>query len=238
MIVRISGLDVYYEVTGEGKDIVLLHGWGSNGEIFKDIVNHLNNNYRVWTIDLPGFGNTPLNRPFKVFDYMALLREFLVENNIIDPIILGHSFGGRVLIKYASSFHVSKIVLVDSAGIKPKRGIRYYFNVYLYKILKRLRVKTNMGSSDFKNASDDLRKTLTLVVNEDLKNDMRQIKSNTLIIWGEDDEVTPLKDGRVMEGLIKNSGLAIIPKSKHFPFIDNRPYFLLVLDSFLSSDTL
>ena len=236
---KIDVLDIplNYEEYGSGKNIILLHGWGTSLKSFENVIDHLSNNYHVWAIDWPGFGNSDEPpRSYGIIDYMAVLRKFITLKEIDNPIIVGHSFGGRVAIKYASSFDVEKMVLVDSAGIKPKRNLWYYIRIYLFKLLKLLHIKLNLGSVDYKASSNLMKGTLSKVVNEDLKTDMESIRCPTLLIWGENDLVTEISDGKTMEGIIKNSGLAIIPSSGHYPFLDNPAYFLLVLDSFLSSD--
>ena len=232
---KIDNIEINYKTIGDGKNIILLHGWGSSIEIFNELITHLKDRYCVWAIDFPGFGNSEEpKRVYGVIDYMACLRLFIRENKIEDPIILGHSFGGRVAIKYANYYDIDRLILVDSAGIK-KRSVRYYYKVFLYKLLKKLGINKDMGSEDYKNASDMMKKILIKVVNEDLKKEIRNIKCETLIIWGKNDLITKSSMGKKMSKLIDNSGLVIIPNAGHFSFIDNKSYFNLVLDSFLAS---
>ena len=80
-----------------------------------------------------------------------------------------------------------------------------------------------------------MRAILSKVVNEDLKNVMPLIKAPTLLIWGENDTATPLKDAKIMEKIIPNAGLVSFPGCGHYSFLDNPMGFSAVLQSFLKS---
>ena len=108
---------VYFEKTGSGNPIILLHGWGVDISIFDSITNMLKTKYTVYAIDLPGFCKSEEpDIPYNLDDYVELLYQFIVDLDIYNPILLGHSFGGRIAIKFASSYKVNKLILVDSAG--------------------------------------------------------------------------------------------------------------------------
>ena len=200
--------------------------------------------YRIISIDLPGFGfsDTP-NEPWTVNDYSEFLGEIIKYFTDERVILLGHSFGGRVAIKFCSThpLSVEKIVLVDSAGIVPKRQLSYYIKVYSYKVLKRIgsllgiksqKILKNFGSADY-NESGNMKSTFINVVNEDLQEDMKKISSNTAIIWGENDITTPISDAYKIHKFIKGSKLFIINNAGHFCFIDNYVDFINVLNKTL-----
>lgn len=252
--IKIDGLNIHYERVGNdsGRDVVLLHGWGSQLEIFKHIVRKLEPDFRVYALDFPGFGgsNAP-NEEWGVNDYTLFLEAFVKEFNIQNPILMGHSFGGRVAILYSSRNEVNKLVLIDSAGIKPARSFKYYLKVYSFKLSKRIlpvllgKEKANIlieqyrkksGSSDYNAAAGIMRKILVKVVNEDLKRVMPQIKAPTLLIWGENDTAAPVKDARIMEKLIKDSGLVVLKNTGHFSFIEKPGEVNIILDAFLNDD--
>lgn len=224
-----------YKKIGHGKEIIFLHGWGSNKETFDKVCNHIKDDFTCYQIDLPGFGESKIDHAFSLDDYTNMLREFILEQNIENPIILGHSFGGRIAIHYASIYDVKKLILVDSAGVR-KFNLKVFLKIRFYKLLKKLKIKNNLGSIDYKNSSDELKGTMNKIVPIDLRKKMKMINSETLILWGEDDSVTKLSEGRIISKLIKNSILITIPKSKHFPYIENYRFFMLVLNSFLVSD--
>lgn len=168
---------------------------------------------------------------------------------IVNPILLGHSFGGRVGILFASRNSVDKLILVDAAGVKPKRSLNYYLKVYSYKCMKRIIYliygkergnaklsKRVAGSADYRNASMRMRSILSKVVNEDLKSVMPKIKASTLLVWGENDTATPVGDAKIMERLISDAGLVVFPGAGHYSFLDNPRGFAAVIKSFLSID--
>lgn len=169
-----------------------------------------------------------------------------------NPVLLGHSFGGRVGILFASRREVSKLILVDAAGIKPRRKPSYYIKVYSFKLMKMLmklrygaegakkRIeaeRARRGSADYAAASPMMRSILSKCVNEDFKSALPSIKAPTLLIWGENDTATPLGDAKTMERLIPDAGLVSFPGCGHYSFLDNPVQFAAVLRSFLNSNS-
>ena len=185
-----------------------------------------------------------------VEQYTRLIEGMSTQLGLKNPILIGHSFGGRVGILYASRNTVSKLILVDAAGVKPKRSIKYYIKVYSFKMMKHLMrliygnekaaakieaQRTRRGSSDYASASPKMRAILSRCVNEDLQSEMPKIKAPTLLIWGENDTATPMRDARIMERLIPDAGLVSFPGCGHYSFLDNPIQFAAVLKSFLNS---
>lgn len=254
MNISVNDININYRDEGNGDAVVLLHGWGSNIELFGGIFELLTPKYRVIASDMPGFGKSDEPpKAWNVDDYADFIIEFLKTFDIDRVIFLGHSFGGRVIIKMAAvkklPFIIDKIVLVDSAGIRPKRGLKYHAKVRIYKIGKAVlgckpvktffpkaleRYKRKKGSADFNAASDIMKGCLVKTVNEDLTGLLKDIKQETLIIWGENDADTPLSDGKLMEKLIPNSGLVTIKGAGHYSFLDDRYVFDRVLASYLN----
>lgn len=247
--IKINGLNFHYTVAGSGSPVVLMHGWGCNSTTLASIEKVAVENHTVYNVDFPGFGESQEpNEVWGVEKYTQLIEEFVKLENIENPILLGHSFGGRVGILYSSRNQVKKLILVDAAGVKPRRSLKYYFKVYTYKMGKRLmpliygkdgaqkrieEMRAKRGSSDYNNASPMMRAILSKVVNEDLKHCMPKIKAPTLLIWGENDTATPLRDAQIMEKLIPDAGLVSFPGCGHYSFLDNPIQFAAVLRSFL-----
>ena len=125
MIYTYDNLKVNITTKGNGEPVFLLHGWGCNGEIFKSIQEVLATAYTTYSFDFPGFGAS--DEPTAVWgveEYTRMVEQFAKDNCIERPALMGHSFGGRVSIVYASRNAVSRVVLVDAAGIKPKRPFK------------------------------------------------------------------------------------------------------------------
>ena len=248
MIYKYNNKDVFIEVSGEGEAVLLLHGWGCTHEIFQTLATMLSTQYKVYSFDLPGFGaSEEPNDIWGVEEYTQLIEQFVSDNKIDKPSLIGHSFGGRISLLYSSRNTVSQIVLIDAAGIKPKRSWKYYIKIYKYKcakwcckllltkaksdtILNKIRNKS--GSSDYNNASPMMRRILSKVVNEDLKHVMPQIDAPVLLFWGNLDTATPLSDAKYMEKHIKNAGLVIAHGTGHFSFLENPGLFASVIKSF------
>lgn len=236
MQIKIDGVMVNYEKSGAGKDIILLHGWGMDLHTFDNLTRELNEDFTVYQVDLPGFGLSNLPYPFKIDDYVELINEFCCSLKIKEPIILGHSFGGRIALKYASTYKVHKLIIVASPGIKEKFNFIKFIKIRTYKILKKMKINVNMGSKDYKMASPILKQTLVMAVNEDLSLYLSNIKAPTLLIYGQKDNVVPIYIGKKLNNMIKNSGLVIVPNAKHFPYIEKFRYFLIVMKHFLLGD--
>lgn len=255
MNIKIDELNINYEISGEGKQpVILLHGWLCSLETMKPIAQALEKNFKVYNIDLPGFGKSDmLQRPFNTNDFGNFLNSFIKEMKIEKPILIGHSNGGRTIINYAGRKlgNSKKIVLIDSAGIKPKRKISYYIKVYTFKLLKKFltifpdvemfnnireRVLGKFGSSDYKNSSEVLRKTMSTIINEDQTEILKNINVPTLLLWGENDEDTPLTDGKIMEKNIKDSALITIKNAGHFSYLDSLNESTEIIKSFLKEE--
>ena len=248
MIYTYDNLKVNITTKGNGEPVFLLHGWGCNGEIFKSIQEVLATAYTTYSFDFPGFGAS--DEPTAVWgveEYTRMVEQFAKDNGIERPALMGHSFGGRVSIVYASRNAVSRVVLVDAAGIKPKRPFKYYWKVYTFKTLKWLcntflpkakaqaiidKRRKGAGSSDYNNASPIMRAILSKVVNEDLKHLMPSIKAPTLLFWGNLDTATPLSDAKTMEKLIPDAGLVVAHGTGHFSFLENPGLFTAVIKNF------
>ena len=177
-----KNLEINYEVHGTKTPIILLHGWGTNINTFNNLINYLKDDYTVYAIDLPGFGKSNEPKfPFKLDDYVRFLEIYIKELQIENPIILGHSFGGRIAIKYASkNQNISKLILVDSAGIKKRLTLKKKFQIIKYKFLKMYYRKTKnvtkynqlikvSGSPDYASATNVMKGTMIKVIKEDLK---------------------------------------------------------------------
>ena len=180
--------------------------------------------------------------------YTSAIEEFARRLGLVRPSLIGHSFGGRISIMYASRNDVDKVILVDAAGIKPRRSLRYYAKVYSFKTAKHIlpyivgrkradeiidRWRGKAGSSDYKSASPKMRAIMSRVVNEDLKGLLPEIKAPTLLIWGEKDTATPMRDARLMQKLIPDAGLVSYPEAGHYSYLARPAQTRAVIQSFL-----
>lgn len=247
---NICGLRTRVFEVGLGDPIVLLHGWGTNIESFSPIYSDLQNKRKIIALDFPGFGQTDFPpTPWGVGDYtdwlLALLQCLKIEN----ADFLGHSFGGRVGIKLAVTHPkvVNKLILVDSAGVRQfKMGwrnniLKEIANIgkpILYSLPNQMGLKLRwkfykaIGATDYLTAGR-LKETYQKVINEDLEPVLCNISSPTLLIWGEEDRATPLKDGILMSKIIPDSKLVVIKYAGHYPFVDNSSEVNKQIENFL-----
>lgn len=244
----------HFTDNGDGTaTIVLMHGWGCDHSTLASVERTaLACGYRVINVDFPGFGQSEEPEEVWGVEQYTRLIEHLIDSLSLKtpPVLLGHSFGGRVGILYSSRNPVEKLILVDAAGIKPKRTFRYYWKIYTFKTLKQLmylifghdeaerrldKRRAKAGSSDYAGASPMMRRILSKVVNEDLCDRLPMIKAPTLLIWGENDTATPISDARKMEKHIPGAGLVSFAGCGHYSFLDNPGQFAAVLRSFLTA---
>ena len=135
----VDGLEVSYIDIGEGDPVLLLHGWGCTADHWRGVIAALGEEHRVIAADIPGFGGSEEPaEPWNTADYCRFFEHFMKALKIEDPVIIGHSNGGRIAIELAAKGFAKKLILADSAGIKPRRGIGYYAKVYPYKAAKKL----------------------------------------------------------------------------------------------------
>jgi len=250
--IKIKDWDINYEVEGEGEPVVLLHGWLTDLETMRPLTTNLIKTHKVYLVDVVGFGKSSLPKePLNSQDFAEFLKLFLEKLHIENPVLIGHSNGGRIIIHAVGKNMVKakKIVLIDSAGIKPKRTAKYYAKIAIFKTGKLLlnllpntskanefkeKLRGKVGSSDYKASPVVLKDTMKIIVNEDVKKILPNIKVPTLLIWGGLDTATPISDAKLMEKLIPDAGLVEYPYGSHFSYLENIENCKLVLDSFLN----
>lgn len=252
--VEIDGIKINYIRTGSGDPVLVLHGWGASIETVMPIVNTLKQNHTVYAMDLPGFGKSQEPKEvFGSFCYSDIVKEFIDRLIPGKLSLVGHSFGGKLSIIISSKYPeiINKVVLIDSAGIMPKRTFKYHIRVKSFKLLKKLynalvfwedkekrmeKLYKRFGSDDYQNSSGVMRKILVRVVNENLKPILRDIKAPTLLIWGDQDEDTPLYMAEIMEKEIKDSGLVVFEGAGHYSYLDDYNRFTRVMDAFFKPE--
>ena len=239
MKIKIQDVNINYIQYGEGKDILLLHGWGQNIAMMKPLGDNFSNNFRITILDLPGFGESDEPKEtWTINKYADVLDDFIKAVGIKKPIIMGHSFGGRVAIRYSARNSIEKLVLFGSPCIRIKEELSLYV-----KILKKLKtlpildkfgeyMKKYIGSRDYKAASPIMRQTLVQVVNEDLSKYAREIEEPTLLIWGENDTEAPVSDAKELEKIMIDAALIILPGT-HYAYLENLPKVVCILNNFL-----
>lgn len=228
--------------------LILLHGWRSEAAVWTGALGGMNQDgIPAYALDLPGFGkseNPP--RAFCVGDYADLVAGFMEKLGIARAVVVGHSFGGRIGIVLAAEKPglVSRLVLVDAAGIREaslrrslaQAGAMIAKPLFAPRFMQplRKRIYALLGADDYL-ATPALQETYLRVINEDLTPLLLAIKQETLLVWGEKDRDTPLREAETMKRNIAHSRLVIIPGAGHFSFLDAPEKFLAALRSFITS---
>lgn len=242
MKININNVNVNYIQYGEGKDILLLHGWGQNIQMMKPLGDNLCSKHRITIIDFPGFGESDEpSTPWTIDDYSLLIESLVKELNIRKPIVMGHSFGGRVAIRFSANNPIEKLVLFGSPCIRENKKLP--LSTRILKKIKNLpgmdklgeEMKKYIGSRDYKAASPIMRQTLVNVINEDLSSYARKIEEPTLLIWGEADTEAPVSDARELEKIMIDAALIILPGT-HYAYLENLGQVINILNSFLKEN--
>lgn len=223
-----------------GDTIVLLHGWGQNIEMMKPIGDKLSKDYNILILDLPGYGlSSEPTFAWTVYDYVEMLHILLENLKIKNPTLIGHSFGGKISLLYASMYAVKKLVLFGSPFKKEIK--KESLKLKVLKTLKKVPVinklegfaKKHIGSEDYKNASPIMREILVGTVNLDIENEVSKIKAPTLIIWGDLDEAVPLERAYELEKLISDSAVIVYEGCTHYAYLERLGQTINILKSFL-----
>ena len=223
---------------GEGRDLVMLHGYLSSKESFAPQIEYFSKFYRVTAPDFPGMGGaSPLDSPFSVDDYADWTEQFLKEQGIENPLVIAHSFGGRVAIKLLARGRVERAVLTGCAGIVKKRTLRYKMKVRAYRIVKKIAPKyaqKHFGSPEYRSLPPVMRESYKKIVNEDLREEAKTISRPVLFVCGSEDRETPLSSAEIYHACVKNSRLIVLERCGHFAHIENPLAFNAAAEEFFS----
>lgn len=251
MYYKFLDYNLFYEKLGNGKkSILILPGWGETRPTFSKIINYFKDNYTVYIVDYPGFGNSPFpNKDMTIYDYAILIKNFLIDLNIKNPILIAHSFGGRIatILTTILEVKIDKMLLMDIAGIKPKKTIKQWIREKIYKLKKKLiqcfckkhkekrlkNLRNKYGSTDYNNLPQNMLTTFRNIVGEDLKYYFKDIKSEVLLLWGAKDMDTPLKDAYYINKQIKDSHLIIFKEGDHFTYLQYNDAINAIIEEFI-----
>jgi len=198
--------DISYEILNRDKerDLIVLHGWGSNKELMIGAFGKFMKNFRHIYIDLPGFGKSSNTYSLTTNDYYNIIERFLKELDIKKEIIIGHSFGGKV----ALLLNPKLLVLLSSAGILTKKSLKTRAKIAVFKALKPFggeNLYKLFATKDVEGMSKNMYETLKNVVDEDFSENFKNFKNKALIFWGKEDTATPIESGKKISSLIENS---------------------------------
>lgn len=233
--------NMYYQYYNYKKDktIVWLHGWGKSGNEFISFCDSFNN-YNHLIIDLLGFGKSSnVTLKMCLIDYVDILNSLILSHQINNIYLVGHSFGGRIAILYASIYNINKLFLVSAKAFKNKT-IKHKINILRYKVKKYFLFIFNhhnykkyiksMGSKDYQNANSLMKKTMKNVVNYDLTKSLKKIKCKTVVLGSVYDNVVSYDETLKIYNLINHSVLYPFYRSFHFLYLEEKEKFIAILN--------
>ncbi|MCG3690455.1 alpha/beta fold hydrolase [Aliarcobacter butzleri] len=211
--------DISYEIINPSatKDIIFLHGWGSNKDIMKSAFSRYLKDFRHIYIDLPGFGKSPNEYVLTTNDYVNITSEFLKLLHSSKEFIAGHSYGGKV----ATLLNPQNLILLSSAGILEEKPFDVKLKIFFAKVLNFLGLRNitkRFRSKDVDKMSENMYATFKNVVNEDFSSYFSDFSNKAYIFWGKDDKATSLESGQKIANLIKKSTFEAF-EGDHYFFI-------------------
>lgn len=238
-----------YQLTGKGKLVLVLHGWGDSANGLANLTRSLSERYQVLSIDLPGFGGTQAPEDvWNLDDYAGFVKSFLAKVDLKQPYaVIGHSNGGALAIRAISlnQLKPSKLVLMAASGIRTKqKSRRIALNIIaktgnIATLWMPERYRQGLRKSLYTTAGSDmliaphLEETFQKTVRQDVQGDASGINLPTLLIYGSDDTAVPVEDGKQYSRLIKDSKLEIIGGSGHFVHLDAAQKVQDLIEEFL-----
>jgi pimeloyl-ACP methyl ester carboxylesterase len=237
--VLIDNLKVNYKIAGQGPAVLVLHGWGGSSDSWLEIQKILaTRGYMVICPDFPGFGKSiSPKKPWGIDDYSRFVLGFAKKLGLEEFFLLGHSFGGRVAIRFAIQHpeKLKSLILCNSAGIKSRLGLKARLIYWVaaagnaiftprrlarFKDTARNVFYSFLHKKDYVKAKGVMKETIKMALADDLLPDLIKIRTRTLIVWGGKDKMVPPKYAEVMKKNIKNSRLEIFPRVGHSPHLE------------------
>ncbi|NPA04132.1 MAG: alpha/beta hydrolase [Epsilonproteobacteria bacterium] len=220
-----NSYSISYEIENpKGEDtLIVLHGWGSNKELMKQAFSPYST-FKTVYIDLPGFGKSSTSTALTTLDYAHIIGAFLDSINVKKDIVMGHSFGGKI----ATLLEPKLLVLLSSAGILEKKSLKVKAKIWIYKLLRRFggeKIREFFVSKDAKGIDPLMYETFKKVVDENFEDIFKNYPKKTLIFWGKEDTATPLKSGKKLHQLIKNSQFFEL-EGDHYFFLNSGKFII------------
>lgn len=212
-----KSFDIAYDVKNSGKEreILFLHGWGSDKEVMKLAFANLFKDYSLIFVDMPGFGKSENRHILTTNDYAEIMRAFLADAPFSPFAIFGHSFGGKV----AALLSPPVLCLLSSAGIVEPKPLKVRLKIKLFKLLKKFfgdSMYSIFATKDAAGMPKNMYETLKNVVDEDFSSIFRAYQGKALIFWGREDRATSLKSGELIASLIQDSRFFALDGDHYF----------------------
>lgn len=208
------------------KDLYIIHGWTYTTKHWEKTLELLKEKgIRAEMLNVPGL-TSESKKIWTIDDYVKW-----ADKNIPDgAIALGHSNGGRIILNLCSKTpqKFKKIILLDSAGVyEPSRKRELMRTIAkLGAPLKKIKLLSKVfhkliGASDYDHAPENMKKTLSNMLDSDKKLKLETVTTPTTILWGEKDTVTPPRQAKILQAKLPNSSLKFYKDWTHAPYISS-----------------
>lgn len=214
-----------------------MHGYLSSKEAFLYQIEYFSKFYRVTAVDFLGFGQSgALSTPFSVGDYAAWLKGVLLGLGVQKPHVIAHSFGCRVAVKLASEDNefFDKLLLTGPAGVILRRGFGYHCKVKTYRFIRKFAprfAEKRFGSAEYKTLSPIMKESYKKIVNEDLRGCAKRVQNEVLLVVGDLDTTTPIREAQAYLNSFPNAKMRGIGGG-HFAFVDDPLTFNIIAEGF------
>ena len=215
------------------RNLIVLHGWGSNKELMKQPFEKAFKKWRHIYIDLPGFGRSPNDAILTTDDYAAIVENFLQSIGARRDAAVGHSFGGKV----ATLLHPDRLILLSSSGILLPKPLKIRAKIALFKLFKPFggaKLRKLFVSSDAADMPQNMYETFKNVVDEDFRDRFAAYTGPALLCWGREDRATPPVAGETIAALIPESKLRLF-EGDHYFFLKNPQPVVAEMEAFLET---
>lgn len=256
---NVNGTEISYRIEGEGKNrVLILHGWGCDMKMMQPVADALKNDHQILLVDFPGHGESGRPpEPWGVPEYADCLLCLLNRLSFSPCAVIAHSFGCRVVtwIESGQPGTFSKIIFTGAAGIRPKATKESLKRTARFKKLKHCcenarkipflrhaaagweeKLRQKYGSRDYNALDEEMRKTFVKVISLDMTERYSRFKASTLLIWGDEDQETPLWMAHEMEKRIPDAGLVIFEGGTHFAYLEQISRFNTICRQFLKGE--
>ena len=236
MVYLYNGWGINYRLwQGQGRAVLLLHGWGRTMADFDALRSHFPNRTFL-AIDFPPFGESDKNiEGWGIFTYVGMVMSLCEHLGIDTADVVGHSFGGRIaiILSAVKCSLVHSCILIDSAGMKPKRGLKFRLKKVKYKLYKKMgKNLQGFASADWLALPQNMKSTFSNIVETHLESYAKASNARTLIIWGENDKETPMYMAKRLNKYISKSRLEVLGNAGHFSFLDCPLTFFALVKKF------
>lgn len=251
--IKLKNVLTNYKISGGGKPLLILHGWGGSSNSWDKIREILSKKgYRVVSPDFPGFGKSQNpDFPWNLDDYVEWATGMIKYAELENFVLIGHSFGGRVAIKIAARYPdmVRRLILCSPAGVKMKPTVfsslmlllselgNYFLSSKYLQVVKdflRGMIYFLIKNRDYVKADGLMKEVMKKVLKEDLFFYLSRIEAKTLIVWGEIDKIVRIKYAKIFKENIKDSQLVVLPKIGHSPHLEEPQKLAQIIEDFLS----